>query len=177
MRPPRAKTWGRQGQTPVVRVRAGGHGRASIAGMVCYKTGECSRLIYRVHTWRGRKGETKSFTWAEYRDLVVFAHAQLGAPIVLIWDNLGRHTCPQMQQFLADHEQWLTVFQLPSYTPDLNPVEGIWSLLQRAALANLAVASFGHLVRVIKRGLKKIQYRPHLIDGCLAETGLILHPP
>jgi hypothetical protein len=28
------------------------------------------------------------------------------------------------------------------------------------------------LVRIIKRKLKKIQYRPHLIDGCLAGTGL-----
>ncbi|MBB4939141.1 hypothetical protein FHR32_003446 [Streptosporangium album] len=32
------------------------------------------------------------------------------------------------------------------------------------------------VVRVVKRGLKKIQYRPHLIDGCLAETDLVLMP-
>jgi hypothetical protein len=28
----------------------------------------------------------------------------------------------------------------------------------------------------MKRKLKKIQYRPHLIDGCLAEAGLIIEP-
>jgi len=28
------------------------------------------------------------------------------------------------------------------------------------------------VARVIKRRLKKIQYRPHLINGCLAATGL-----
>ena len=32
------------------------------------------------------------------------------------------------------------------------------------------------LVRIIKRKLKKIQYRPHLIDGCLAATGLKIEP-
>jgi hypothetical protein len=32
------------------------------------------------------------------------------------------------------------------------------------------------LVRIIKRKLKKIQYRPHLIDGCLADTGLKIEP-
>jgi hypothetical protein len=32
------------------------------------------------------------------------------------------------------------------------------------------------LVRIIKRKLKKIQYRPHLIDGCLAATGLRTGP-
>jgi hypothetical protein len=41
-------------------------------------------------------------------------------------------------------------------------------------LANLAVASFGHLVQVIRHGLKKIQYQPGLIEGCLAGTGLTL---
>ena len=60
--------------------------------------------------------------------------------------------------------------------PDLNPVEGIWSVLKRGALANLAVASFGHLVQVIRHGLKKIQYQPRLIEGCLAGTGLALEP-
>jgi len=32
-------------------------------------------------------------------------------------------------------------------------VEGIWSVLKRGVLANLAVASFGHLVLVLRHGL------------------------
>jgi hypothetical protein len=32
------------------------------------------------------------------------------------------------------------------------------------------------LVRIVKRKLKKIQHRPHLITGCLAETGLVIEP-
>jgi len=51
------------------------------------------------------------------------------------------------------------------------PTEGIWSLLKRA-MANFAAADLEGLVRIVKRKLKKIQYRPHLIDGCLAATGL-----
>jgi hypothetical protein len=38
------------------------------------------------------------------------------------------------------------------------------------------LASFGHLVQVIRHGLKKIQHRPGLIEGCLAGTGLALEP-
>ena len=33
-------------------------------------------------------------------------------------------------------------------------------------------ASLDGLVRIVKRKLEKIQYRPRLIDSCLAETGL-----
>ncbi|MEU6224152.1 transposase [Streptomyces sp. NPDC047042] len=67
----------------------------------------------------------------------------------------------------------MAIFHLPPYAPELNPQEGIWSLLKRA-LADFAAADLTHLTRVIKRKLKKIQYRPHLIAGCLPTTGLSL---
>src|SRR6266704_1149115 len=96
-----------------------------------------------------------------------------GGVVVLIWDNLNVHLGPELRDFTSA-QPWLRVFQLPSYAPDLNPVEGIWSVLKRGVLANLAVASFAHLVQVIRHGMKKIQYRPGLIEGCLAGTGLTL---
>jgi hypothetical protein len=55
------------------------------------------------------------------------------------------------------------------------PTEGIWSLLKRS-MVNFAAADVDGLVRIIKPKLKKIQYRPHLIDGCLAGTGLKIEP-
>ncbi|MDP9864889.1 transposase [Streptosporangium brasiliense] len=176
LRPPIARTWAVRGATPVVRVPGHRTGRVSVAALACYRPGRRSRLIYRVHLYRRRKNEAASFTWRDYRDLITMAHRQLGAPIVLIWDNLNRHTCPQMRQFIADNADWLWVVRLPAYAPDLNPVEGLWSLLNRDGLANLAATGLDHLTRVIKRGLKKIQYRPYLIDGCLAGTGLLLKP-
>ena len=61
-------------------------------------------------------------------------------------------------------------------SPDLNPAaEGIWSLLKRS-MVNFAAANLDGLVRIIKRKLKKIQYRPHLIDGCLTGVGLTIEP-
>jgi len=87
MTPPRARTWGRRGHTPVVRVRGRSWRRWSIAAMCCYRPGEASRLIYRPRPHRKHKGTGRdSFSWSDYRDLVVRAHIQLGAPIVLIWD-------------------------------------------------------------------------------------------
>ena len=83
------------------------------------------------------------------------------------------HLGPELRAFTGA-QAWLRVFRLPAYAPDLNPVEGIWSVLKGGVLANLAVASFAHLVQVIRHGLKKIQYRPGLIEGCLAGTGLTL---
>ncbi|WTP44764.1 transposase [Streptomyces sp. NBC_00190] len=173
LRPPRARTWGRAGQTPVVRVRGRGSGRVSMAGMTCFKLGERSRMFYSFHVYRGRKGDPKGFTWRDYRDLIVRAHIQLDAPVVLVWDNLRAHLMPQMRAFIEANEDWLTVFQLPSYAPDLNPQEGIWSLVKRT-IGNLAAANLDQLARAVKRSLKQVQYRPHLVDGCLAGTGLTM---
>ena len=39
-------------------------------------------------------------------------------------------------------------------------MEGIWSLT-KPSTANFAVADLNSLVRLVKRKLKKIQYRPH----------------
>jgi hypothetical protein len=60
--------------------------------------------------------------------------------------------------------------------PKVNEPEGIWPVLKRGVLADLAAASFGHLIQVIRHGLKKIQHQPGLIEGCLAGTGLALQP-
>ncbi|MDH6580817.1 hypothetical protein P3T29_006511 [Kitasatospora sp. MAP5-34] len=117
------------GRTPVVRVRGSGSGRVSMAGMSCYKKDQRSRLIYGFRVHRGRKGEPKGFTWKDYRDLILRARIQLGGPIVLVWDNLSAHLMPPMKEFIAANQDWLTVFQLPSYAPDLNPRKpsGHWS--------------------------------------------------
>ncbi|MFY1673888.1 transposase [Plantactinospora sp. WMMB334] len=85
------------------------------------------------------------------------------------------HTSHAMRQLIAARHRWLTVVQLPAYTPDLNPVEGLWSTM-KSSLGNLAVDGVDHLAAIIRNRLKRIQYRPDLIPGFLTQTGLSLQP-
>jgi transposase len=80
---------------------------------------------------------------------------------------------PELADFATENAEWLRIYQLPAYAPELNPAEGIWSLLKRA-IANFAAPNLDYLVRIVKRKLKKIRYRPDLITGCLAATGLTI---
>jgi hypothetical protein len=132
------------------------------------------RLFYQLRVYRRRKGEAKGFSWSGYRDLIIATHRQLSALLVWCWDNLSIHLAPELADFAAENNVWLRVYRLPAYTPDINPA-GTWSLLKRA-MANFATADQAGLVRILKRKLKKIQYRPHLIDGCLAAAGLTIEP-
>ena len=94
LRPPKARTWSRRGHTPVVAVSGKGSGRVSVAGLVCLRPGARSRLFYRMRIHRGRKGERRSMSEADYAGLVTAAHQQLHAPVILIWDYVPRHIIP-----------------------------------------------------------------------------------
>ncbi|GCD40799.1 hypothetical protein [Streptomyces paromomycinus] len=73
----------------MIRVRGRTQRRFSVAALACYKAGERSRLIFRP-SLRGRHDSSarRSLAWTGYRGLLTAAHHQLGAPMVVIWDNL-----------------------------------------------------------------------------------------
>ena len=154
-----------------------GSGRVSIAGLICVKPGERTRLIYRTITHHGRKNEKKGFRETDYAALLDAAHQQLDSPIVLVWDNLTAHHDAVMQK-LIDARSWLTVSRFPTYAPELNPVEGVWANLKNG-LGNLAARNIDQLTALVKTRLKKTQHRTGLIDAFIAETGLTpaIDPP
>nr|WP_236573970.1 transposase [Streptomyces sp. GS7] len=171
MTPPTARTWSRCGTTPIVTVRGRSQRRISIAALACYKPGQRSRLIYRQTARPDHKtSRRRSFAWADYRGLLIAAHQQLGKPIVLVWDDLNVHKDARLRVFI-DAQDRITVHYLPPYAPQRNPVEGIWSLLRRRCQANAAFTDPVHLMCALRRGLRLVQYRPDLINGCLVGTG------
>ena len=90
----------------------------------------------------------------------------------MVWDNLNVHVSAAMAGLVAARD-WLTVFQLPPYAHELNPVEPVCSHLKRS-LANLAMRNLAQLVTLIKTRLTRIQDRPGLFDGFVASTRLDL---
>ena len=173
LRPPEGRTWGRRGHTPVVTVTGGHNTRVSLAALIATRPGYQARLIYRTH--RGRRGDRrKGFTETDYARFLDAAHQQLGGPLVVVWDNLNTHVSRAMAELIAARD-WLTVFQLPAYAPEVNPVEPAWSHLKRS-LANLAKRDITQLTVLVKTRLRQMQYRPGLLSGFLAKTHLDLAP-
>ncbi|MCP3013014.1 transposase [Nocardiopsis dassonvillei] len=153
------------GQTPVLHVVKGRPAKMSMAAVCCYRRGHAPRMLFRT-----RPG------WYHDRDLVAFVdgvHRVLEAPVILVWDNLAAHSSGRIRAAIQARE-WLEVEYLPSYAPELNPVEDVWSHVKGAGLANLAALSFAELSEVVRSGLRRLRYRPDLLDGFLAHTGLKL---
>jgi len=78
-----------------------------------------------------------------------------------------------MRTFLDAHPDWLTVVALPAYAPALNPTEGVWAHVKRQ-LSNHTAWTVDQLAARVKTLLKRIQYRPDLINGFLGQTDLTL---
>ena len=76
---------------------------------------------------------------------------------------------------LAAARDWLTIFQLPPYAHELNPVELVWAHLKRS-LANLAKRNLTQLTALVKTRLRRMQYRPSLLDALPASTRIDLTP-
>ncbi|MFI5571341.1 winged helix-turn-helix domain-containing protein [Streptomyces sp. NPDC051740] len=132
------------------------------------------RLLKRHHGWSCQVPVRRALERDEAAiGSIHMVHLQLGTPVVWIRDNLSVHLQQELFDSEAEHRDWLVIFHLPPYAPEITPREGIWSLLKRSR-AGFAAADLTHLTRVIKRKPKKIQYRPHLITGCLPTTGLDL---
>ena len=66
-----------------------------------------------------------------------------------MWDNFNVHLRAELRAFTGPG----LAAGVPAarLCPDLNPVEGTWSVFKRGVLANLAVASYAYLVQVIQQ--------------------------
>ncbi|MFJ9753078.1 transposase [Streptomyces chartreusis] len=121
--PPKGRTWGRRGRTPVVTVSGRRSGRLSVAGLIAIRPGSRTRLCHRLRTHPAGKGERRSMGERDFIALIDGIHQLVKAPIVLVWDRLNTHVSHAMRELIAEREG-LTVFLLPAYSPDLPPGAG-----------------------------------------------------
>jgi DDE superfamily endonuclease len=152
----------------VVKVTGSSNQRVSLAALICLKPGCRPRLIYRVHHGRGHgKERRKGFTENDYAQLLDAAHQQLAGPVVVVCNHLNANISGTMTELIAARD-WLTVYRLPPYAHELNPMEGAWANTKNSP-ANLPGSSTpDQLAAIVKNRLKRIQYRPALIDAFLA---------
>lgn len=68
-----------------------------------------------------------------------------GDRLLVIWDGSPIHRGAEVSEFVAETKGTLRVERLPSYAPDLNPVEWLWRHLKEVELRNLACLDLDQL--------------------------------
>ena len=72
---------------------------------------------------------------------------------IVIQDGAKYHTSQSTRAFFEKHQDRLTVFQLPSYSPDYNPIEFLWKKTKRRATHNQYFPDFQDLIKAVDEAL------------------------
>lgn len=134
-------TWGRRGHQPHVPT-SGLRKGYKVFGAIEFFSG---RLIYQ--------GTEARFQSDSYQSFLRYLLSQVAGPILLIQDGARYHTSKATREFLEQHKERLTVYQLPSYSPDYNPIEYLWKKVKTQATHNRYFAEFVLLVKSVEQAL------------------------
>ena len=95
--------------------------------------------------------------------------------VIVLLDNSSTHQGQPLQNLLQQHPR-LTIEHFPSYAPDLNPDEGVWSLAKRE-LANSCPDDVDELMDDVIRSIDNIRASPAKLRGCIAQSELAFFLP
>jgi len=149
-------TWGRRGRQPVVRT-SGKRKGYKVFGLVSYTDGK----FYSS----GMEGR---FNSESYIDFLKGVLAKNRRHIILIQDGARYHTGKQTREFFETNKERLTVYQLPSYSPDYNPIEKLWKKIKQTHIHLHYFPTFADLKNKVQEAMLKYKY---LQDEILALFG------
>ena len=135
-------SWARKGQQPQVKTTGLRKGY-KVFGVIEFFSG---RLVYQ--------GTQERFQSDSYQSFLLHLLSQVSGKIILIQDGARYHTSKATRQFFEQHKERLSVYQLPSYSPDFNPIEYLWKKVKTKATHNRYFAEFVKLIQSVEEALK-----------------------
>ena len=164
-KPPVRRTWAPRGRTPVL-AHAFNWKKLSICSAVAYRwDGSRSQLFFRIVPDSYTDEKLVSFLRELRKE---FRRRRL----ILVWDGLPSHRSRRMQEYLSKQHNRLTVVRLPSYAPDLNPVEFVWGNIKGKELANLCSGDLTAMVDGVRQGFRRICQSKRLPHSFLKHAGI-----
>lgn len=115
-------TWAPKGQQPVIKT-SGSRKGYKVFGLIEYFTGKFLA-----------KGHEGKFNAETYREFLKEVMSKTRKHIILIQDNAPYHTSEEMQIFFYEYKDRITVYQLPVYSPDYNPIEKLWKKVKEKGI-------------------------------------------
>jgi transposase len=144
-------TWARRGQQPKVKT-SGKRKGYQVFGLIEYFTGRCF--------YQGQEGRLNSTAYIAFLRRVL---EQTTQPILLIQDGARYHTSAETKAFFAQQTARLQVLQLPTYSPDYNPIEKLWKKITQQETHLHYFPTFEALTEKVEQALLKFANIPEEI--------------
>ena len=152
------RTWGLRGVTPALPCRTRAREKVSGLGALVVSPKRRRITLYlALHPKKNIKGPQVVTALRHLR-----RHHR--GPAVLLWDRGRPHRHRWVTQALAAHPSW-HVEWLPPYTPELNPVEQVWTYLKYGRLANWAPTTVAAIHQRVRRESGRVAHRPPLLKS------------
>jgi len=135
-------TWAPVGHQPQVKTTGVRKGY-KVFGAIEFFSGQ---LFYQ--------GLEERFNSDSYQAFLEYLLLQFSGPVILIQDGARYHTSKATREFLEQHKDHLIVYQLPSYSPDYNPIEYLWKKVKSKATHNRYFEEFAKLTKSVEDALK-----------------------
>lgn len=146
-------TWAPVGQQPMVATSGKRRGY-KVFGLIELFTGQ---LFYQ-----GVEGKFNATSYIAFLQSVL---AQAHQPLFLIQDGAKYHVAQAVKQFFHQQRARLTVVNLPSYSPDYNPIEFLWRSVKRRTTHNVYFPDFQRLIHSVEEALAAFQARPDYVKS------------
>lgn len=96
---------------------------------------------------------------------------QIQKPLLVIADRGNIHRAKEVKAYLRRSTR-ISLEHFPSYAPDLNPIEGLWSTLKSARLANYCPTGPEELLDTVAETGRAIGQERRTLRGFLRGAGL-----
>jgi len=146
-------TWAPIGQQPTVQT-SGKRRAYKVFGLIEWFSG---RLFFQ--------GIAGRFNAASYIAFLGGVFEQTSHPLFLVQDGAQYHTAQAVKPFFHQHAARLHVAQLPSYSPDYNPIELLWRAVKRRTTHNVYFPEFSGLVTSVEAALVALQTQPEYVKS------------
>ncbi|MBQ0819256.1 transposase, partial [Microvirga sp. HBU67558] len=100
-----------------------------------------------------------------------FFRRKVGAPLLVVWDQLNAHRSRATRDFISAHTQDYAVAYLPAYAPELNPEEQCNAIV-KGAMANAPPDSVDELHRLARREFGRLKRHPEMIVSFFRHAGV-----
>jgi transposase len=159
-RPHKVRTWSPRGRTPILQHHFNWKSLSVIAGITFYN------FYFQLHD--------KSITSPQIIEFLGHLMRHVAGNLLIIWDGLPAHRSQLTQDFIASSEDRIVAARLPSYAPELNPVEYIWAHWKQHELPNTCPRDWWQLSANARRTLRRMRRRPRLIRAFWLQSELPL---
>lgn len=152
-------TWAPRGETPRIKCNFNWEKLSAIGGI--NPSGE---IYFRVH-----EESIKSAQVIEYLEQLL---RHIDGCVIVLWDGLPPHRSSATKEFEDQHRSRLSIYRLPAYCPDFNPMEWLWADVKWSRMKGFCPKTLLELKVKLRNCVRSLRRKPELVRSFFTASSL-----